>query len=492
MESLGRLPFTLWPLVLSDSYSHLFLQLWKCGDSTLNRSLARGLTSIHLKDEKTETATRFPSLLLQLPNLRDLTIERGRWRLDVTVASLRENLLRLPTTQLETLHLECAEAKFVFRPFNPEDEATSTQCRSFLESEDDDPEYECEPGEGKAPAEDLLDLKSLFPNLRTLGLIKVQKEDTQYGYIDSFLQTIYEEDLAKLPRSLTKLSSSFFEVTSANQQVFKKLPRSLLIWDVAFSNGTLMQNRRGKHGGKYNPERLWATPPPDLHTVAHYSVSTDDRQTTFNYLPRTLQTISIDSNGEWSPARLRSLPPGLLSLSMSSLDKEELAAVEPHWLKLVPSNLTSLNLCYNSISNVALLANLPRTLTELMSQARAPDMEYAELRKEIEESNGTFWPPGLVTLDLADVMLATSDIDLLPRTLLRFIGKCLLRAEFPGEKLPPNLIDLELHPMSFGAYDFRFTLPLPQSIAKMVLHLRNVSLTLVTDGIPAHTKVEIF
>lgn len=481
MKSLADLPSEVLGQLLSfSSTSYLVLALWKCGDSALNRKLLQGVTTLDLKrkdpveliDEERVLAQPLPSLLFQLPNLRHVALDTGEYKMEVSAAALWAKLQKLPLAQLETLELNCSEAKAVFRQSSSD--LTSTDGQIDYNNDD---EYLFE--EGDEPDDPLFDLNEVLPNLRSLTLSKYKTQDSRDGYMIMPIQTLFESDMPHLPQSLTKLKMAHFVATEKVGALFAKLPRTLEVLDTALhvrSAGHRMFAASSDVLAGAIP-RMWSDPPPHLHTVLEFVNHSDEP--CMSYFPKTLTKINFSHFAKWTLENLKSLPQGLRSLEMFDVDADTFT--DGHWMQHLPPSLTSLDFYCIDKESLDLWINLPRTLTSFSSEDKAPYLDYELLEKLISEADRTgssFWPPHLTRMSLPAVMMPMTAFKLLPRTLTALTASCLLRTSpFPANDLPRSLLFFTLHPHTVGTNMLIFEPEMP-NLTSLTLYLKNVGITL--------------
>ena len=343
----------------------MVIPLWKCGNRRLNSKLADGVTKIELRDVKWASQSRWPKMLLSLPKLVDLSIDRGSGALMPSASHLSEQLQQLPR-RLKRLVLKSLESP-------------KALLHHTLESSDSAPTYltrHFDTGDSR-----MID----FPCLEDL-------EVRGRGDLDA-------HDWSGLPPSLTRLSISQYNLGSING--LQRLPRGLLELETVLwgeGNGIDAEGAAGNIHPAIPHGNGVAGGNAPLHGVAAARAPQED--------PRRRKIIED----------LLNLPPSLTSLS--HLPSSPLSSVDL-W-KLIPRSVTRIG--GNSIATWNVYWN-----ARLIMQALPNSQSKSSLKSSSNPSgaspssqapNGaqqsldfeTFFPQSLSHLHIIHVELSTFDV----------------------------------------------------------------------------------
>lgn len=188
---LNTLPQSMLGILLSDhSCSPMFLRLWLTGDKNLQARLEGGITSIHLTNAARHPVC-YPQLIARLRNLRSMSLE-SNYSLVKGDEDYTQLITSLPRS-LETLRLITGD------PYSP-----LTDFQGMFAAKGSQP-----------PPTRILDLKELFPSLKTLHI----------QFDSEILPSLEPVDFVNLPSSLTVLNG--YLQLPPDPEVLARLPRSL-------------------------------------------------------------------------------------------------------------------------------------------------------------------------------------------------------------------------------------------------------------------------
>ena len=224
---LQDLPGAILRLILNDENSWCAIELWKCGNRTLNTRFANyGVTRIDLRDMDPTSTSRWPRCL-SFFKLEHLSVERAKGPLG-TPTTLRSELKKLPSTLL-SLHLHGYHFLDALFPDSnlPNSESTPDASKNI------------EPQSEQPKSIDMNDdnqNRSIEWNLDTTWpcLERFEVADSRYG-LDTFnlhqswKTTLTPTFYASLPRSLTSfgLRAHFWSQTTLDN--LTSLPPGLLV-----------------------------------------------------------------------------------------------------------------------------------------------------------------------------------------------------------------------------------------------------------------------
>ena len=398
---------------------HLALELWKCGNTELNKKLAFGVTNIDLMDVNWTSTSRYPKLLSRFTRLQSLKIHREMCPLMRNARELSFELQKLPPTLVHlSLIIRDAAASIQLYPADDHDgsKEPSALNQAIIS------EYPRGPSK-------LFNFEELFPRLETFEL---KREET-------FCSLSFSDLACGLPSSLTVYNqvSSMTSASSSHNADLKCLPRNLRVWggNIIIQGTTEEQTREN-----------WSHAPPSLTEVnfIRYPAAMPD----FSFLPRSLTKAEFIIRPIRHPDIFASLPPLLrkLDLSYVEFDPASFSAHTTHWAAFLPNKLETLSLL--PPLDFATVSNLPRSLTFLSCQnvlwstfeqvavdttdpvLSNEDKEVPNTKMDCDECTHT-WPPNL------QVLHHTGDIHA-----LKYLPLSLKEL---GMFLPPNLPpDIEL------------------------------------------------
>lgn len=413
--------------VIFNGYSHSFLviDLWMCGDSTLNKKLETGVTHLFL-EQVSEVPKALPSVVYRLRSLRLLSVKSGSWLmkhpLDWPIARSR-----LPKT-LETLNILSKDACFAFMNFAPDWSWTN---RLYIETE-----YSL----GKSR---FCDIEMLLPSLKSLQL------DSFFRYQHGYEEALSVLDLPGLPSKLTCLTTYMIESTMDCHLVLSRLPRSLTHLDASVAT-SLRDPETYELNEVQPPVSDWHAAPALLERMGMLYTSYSDP--TLHWLPRTL--IEYDrplSNTIWTPQLMHSLPPLQQHVLIGTLDLDSFATQQLHWAECLPKNVTSLTFAPQDSTDMLQFSLpkdielLPRTLKEI--EIMLMHVDYPPPWERYASPADLNWPPSLEELTLYRCNAQISDLNTLPPS----IRSIALHADsltgpnhhhIVGSRLPRNLTSL--------------------------------------------------
>lgn len=425
---LSQLPVEILAQILSSNWSYLVIELWKCGDKTLNHRLAhRGCLEVDLQDDTHHTTSRWPKMLTSLRHLRKLRIHRASSFL-MPAEQLSIEVRKLAPT-LEVLKLTCQDADLCL--FNFDTTSTGHLASKY------------ERGSSR-----LWDVTAYFPSLHTLRL--------STHIIESAYAPFSGGDLAALPSTLVDLSLSHVSLRGDKDSVqVESLPPNLenfriQSWnalDASMSSDSVRSVLTGL--------------PPNLTRLSGLKLH---RNEDLSALPRKLRrTVLLP--GSWCAQAACDIPPDVEHLEIMEIMKE---AGEPRrtwssWINELPKNLTALSvgfICSLEISAEGVKA-LPRTLKslEFRSSIHWPSIEAA-----LDESSDSsaLWPP------LRDLVLAT------PGSIL------FEERSFPLLKYLPNTLNSAILSTAFSDLDLDFS-QLPTSLSNLEMYISRTGILQTTN-----------
>lgn len=398
--SLLHFPPELLGLILSfPSSSHLILRLWKCGNKALTARLALSVTEVHWQHSNILVG-RFPSLLLELPNLRHLTVFAHN-QLISSPLQMKSTLEQLPKG-LQTLTFKFPQSTIFFGP-------------------------------------PVSPLRELFPSLQTLGLHQSISWDK------------YAHSLSSLPENLTRLELPELRLPTAEYpHIMSILPRTLLYLDCYVTLNTPRVVAKESIDAHLKD---WSLAPPQLKHIRSivYEGDLDSR-----WLPRTLESCRFSST---SSKAMTALPDSLTDLFVRIPMTEGWSARLPPRLTALETRVTMIN---DDVPLV--ISDLPPGLTFLKAgdtldldhtHPRGPKKGSQSLLHEDK------WPPKLETLNMTVTSLRPDYLARIPLSVtdlsLRVVRQCSRNhhLKVPGHVFGPNLKTLKLEsfhqsiPMSF-------------------------------------------
>lgn len=372
---LNKLPADVLALILALEISYTVVNLWKCGNRSLNATLANGgCTHIELLDYSASTS-RWPQMLSALRKLRSLRLFCSRHVLQDSAVVSRA--LRALSPSLETLHLCCIEVEsfFFIHEALPGDSSNLPHPNAL-----------------QCGTSRLWDIAATFPRLTTLKLSQKSKSKNSYFHW-------CQDDLSVLPPTLTHLTIPTLDIISSD-----RLPSSV----TELAQGSF-------------PTPYWDPAQWDLPTNLVLLDGVHVRQSHLALLPRSMTTFKTNQL-EWGPQLDAVLPTGTKHLTITNMRSD---------LPQLPSSLTSLHISYkpslwlmghpNYYCTPSHLKLLPTTLCKLYLDW---NLDWNGIIQELESSptSSTLWPPRLedaaFTFPYADSVIAAI-FKCLPRTLKR-------------------------------------------------------------------------
>lgn len=417
-----------------NGYSHSFLviDLWKCGDSTLNKCLASGLTHLFLEQDS-PVPMSFPTVVYNLRALRSLSVTSSSW-LAKHPMDWSEVRSKLPKS-LETLKLVALDVSFVFMNFAPD---WSWENRAYVETD-----YAL----GKSR---FVDIETLLPSLRSLKL------DPFRSY--SSKRSIEIQDLPGLPSKLTRLSTQSLDTSLEHQRLLSLLPRSLTRLSGILGLSLMQDDEPYGFCEQQPPVDDWNGSPPHLERTGMIYTKYPG-VITVDWLPRTVTRCELPSVYElWTATLARSLPPLLQNLSVGTIDTDSFAEQQVNWAESLPRSLTELRFCpqeeHLDHSRVALgkaIGLLPRGLKVLDifygHVHNLPPWEQILFNNDSPSSDLINWPPALDSLCVNSYNLQFSDLHFLGSQILTVTWRMkhldyTKSHQIIGAKLPKNLTSL--------------------------------------------------
>lgn len=351
---LSTLPDLVLSQVLSyDDSSFLIINLWKAGDKVLIRKLSRSCERVVLNDASVGSTSRWPKILTELQQLRDLSINRPKGYLMSSI-SLSFELRKLSPT-LERLNLDCLglyDAFYDLSNFKLPD--GSFQPVKILDLNPTDLT--------------LWRFDECWPRLQSF---RINSEE-----IGSFLQP-------SIVLSLSPCLLTLSYPSTIDQEIMDALPPSL----------TQLSARQFKN------IKIW---PPNLINIGIVYLEPLNALDVVSSLPRGLQGTLIGlSRIEFTPQLASTLPPALLAMAISpTTDVKKLITLEfSLWTHFLPQKLTSLSFHGALFLDARLIGALPRTLT-ILDGLLANWMDISHVaqsgRKNLNDKlKLDFWPPRL-------------------------------------------------------------------------------------------------
>ena len=425
--------------------SNAVIQLWKCGSRLLQAKLALAVESLDLKDRNVHSSSRYPKCISSLKKLRVLKLDRGTWPIMSSGPQLSSELRSLKLDRLETLHIIGAEFIFLI---------SALEHLNSANAEANTVETMYERGEST-----LWNLNTSFANLTSL---KLNVGDSAI-LIPSHL-------FPGLPSTLTHLAIPSYRINNDIEPFMSLLPRNLLHLET-----TLQVAIFG-----YSPTRTpklvpWQNPPPRLHTISRLVLMGDGTTPTFAFLPRSL--TSMETNLDWTPSLIATLPPAFAILRLEST---LILPQEPTRLDItefLPSQLRSLTLNSRALQSLCtsphFFPSLPKTLTELICDSDYDG--YLWPVKAVDLTTNDFWPPGLTSMVLIAFNLTSEDLDTMPTTLKLLHTTWNASSPLDFSKLPRILSDFDVYVGNSNEDVEHLTLipGLPGSLTRLVIEARD-------------------
>ena len=469
--SLGWLPSSILAEILhgSDASYHV-LRLWQCGDRLLNAKLSSALTFIDLRADQGQIPLLdglFPQIVFsEFKNLQHLVLHGNRYAPDPK-SSRTQQFLHIASRKVETLDLAGYRICQTLLPFvsdGGDEDAASADESAMV-----------------AP----IDMKSVFPILKTLRLAHLREWSPFYNYLH----------LSVLPSTLTELS---IPRMSFDRPVafMASLPRSLEVLTSSLSLDFL-----GQENHPFSSETFWQDPPPRLRIIDQMLMPYDCLVPERIYLPKTLETLGGADISNWPISIVQQLPPALQTLDPLSFASCSVVT-DFRELKL-PEQLTSLGLIVEPGDFpriVSLIPTLPPTLTEF--DIIGEDVyDYPLLTTHLRK--GSSWPPALKSLEIG-YFIPHTVLTVLPDSLTQLSCSFSGVERFPsnelprslkslflvvadtetlqlGEELPSSLDTLHIDSRLVTALDPSSFKALPHSLTTLILE-RNIQLTDIVDS----------
>lgn len=325
------------------------LQLWKCGDTVMNKKIALGVVRVRL-EAITWMKCNFPPLIFELRSLRQLHISSTHEL--VAHPSEWPSIIKSLPQSLEDVYLNAPLTQFAFINFEGNQVKTTQYERGVSR---------------------FVDIGALLPRLRTL----------EFAHGDHVFEL---GDLAALPNTLTAL-------------------RALATTEVAPSVSPLPSSlRRLSCNIACKPSIEFWSP---LSNLESFEVRTWPGGTAA-WLPRSLTHLRYEEGYKalltWTQKLARSFPPHLKNLHLSRFDLHSF--VDTNWIAELPRYLTSFSLdtsdTYSSFTIP--VASLPRTLESLkVSHWLRTNLEatsFFELQGTSAEAKRANWPSSITSLSM--------------------------------------------------------------------------------------------
>ena len=402
--------------------SFAVISLWKAGNKKLMYKLAHSCERVILKDDSKGSTSRWPKMLTELRQLRELTIKRSFGYL-MSPIPLSFELLKLPPT-LKKLNIDCFEIINAFWNFD----------RFKLP-------------DGTLQPIDMSKVDILELALRDISLVWPRLETFKINSLKagSFLQPSI---VTVLPQSLTELSL----FTTMEQEILDALPPSL----------TSISASRFRDVSKW---------PPLITELNVISVTPRSALQTLRSLPKSLKGSIHDLEViTFNKSLAEALPPSLEDLHISQyIDTSSFEeSINGPWTKAFPPALKTLKLSPSlMLLDVAHIASLPRTLTSLKGlladYLNIHDYATQGDDKSAYKLNLDLWPPNLQTLCLSGrISISSLVLPCLPVTLrhLEFSAPSSIDSH-----LPPLLTTLKI----YNSATVTFELPFPPNLTHLYL-----------------------
>ena len=344
---LQDLPGAILRLILNDENSWCAIELWKCGNRTLNTRFANyGVTRIDLRDMDPTSTSRWPRCL-SFFKLEHLSVERGSGPLG-TPATLRSELKKLPSTLL-SLHLLGNNILEVLFPDSnlPNSESTS-DASDNSKSQSEHPQSTNMDAENQIHSIEW-NLDTTWPRLERLDLEDTRSGLKSFNLHQSWKTTLTPTFYASLPRSLTSfgLRAHFWSQTSLDN--LTSLPPGLLVLQLPQRSisptGVLTLPKSITHIGYcLNREAILTLGqnPSILPSLQDFSCQGNlDSKAPIQHelmFSSTLTTLELGSSAEEFPDPTQ-LPPCLTRLKLLKNDY----CIDHQGVSALPRSLTYLN-----------------------------------------------------------------------------------------------------------------------------------------------------
>ena len=391
-SKLASLPTELLDTILSFNASQGTLSLWLTGNYAIQRQIALGVTSIHLKNTQEFSMTKLPQFILKLSKLRRLIIDRASKML--YQSNRASSLVRKLPPTLTELRLRYADSAAALAEdednnishwFEPEEDLVTDAYAGDLDDQT--------PKEGENSR---WTLAVAFPKLSVLEI-----------------SNLSGLNLPTLPPSLTDLTTTLPPPQFDLKHFFQSLPRQLLRLELTKSP-------------RFLEPCVWQYLPPGLQTYVSAVEEDDVDSPPFGHLrlPASLTELRTDSFIADSES-MACLPPTITTIS--DIFHGEFDAYAK-LISLLP-NLRTLDAYYLSmdLANASFMRSLPSTLTSLritvnLEEISADDWPKSLVALRLSPDSENFRieaiPPNLTILDTRKSLIITpSDMALLPQSL---------------------------------------------------------------------------
>lgn len=366
--------------------SHAVVELWKCGDKTLNAKMSNWVYFVHLEDSNPASTSRYPKMLSSLHSLRQLAIVRDGHIGPPSVIS--QELQKLSSTLME-LELRSKDGTLHFRNFPPTDPIDSY-----------DEAYLCLP---------LWNIAQSFPHLRKLIIWKptLQKhEKLENFHFSDDLKDIWPPLLDHLELGVhADENTKLILPSSLRTLMFATLP-SCISW-----------------------------PPNRTHLTGRLSFTPDKQAEILQSFPRSL---TIMPEMDLTPAILNG---GDLPLTLQKLRLFRFTGLEqlsPHvWM---PQTLTHLDAA-NFLATASLILSLPN-LTDLLLYGIDWVSVHEYLDQDASHKLELLWPRSLRVLEL--LMLKNGQTELDSDDIIRSLPTSLTELHILREEVCPSTWDYNL------------------------------------------------
>lgn len=341
--------------------SHASLLLWKCGSKLLHHKMGKFLSSVRLLSDEKILEFEIPKFLLQLHNLRELTIGSARTEIRWWM-QLSDALRALPPT-LERLILpfDNSNSLFDWRPTGYTEELLDDA--EYHDEDEWDEERQAYVIRSPSAVHQYVPLKETFPTLKTLTL------GGGYNYL--MVWQDHNSQISALPETLTSL-----ECLAPGFSVDPKLP----LWAAALPRGLLRLTLLSP----ISPMNDFFSSLPRTLTDLVCSFMEPIPLTAYRDMPPALTRLGSSFEGTWDLETALSFPSSILRLSVTQIDLEH---TEETLLKLPPKlqhlsiliSKSGLDASESFAMTPSLLRCLPRTLTYLACDLSTTQLEIGDL-----------------------------------------------------------------------------------------------------------------
>lgn len=422
MTILSSLPADVFDQILGYSdLSYQAINLWQCGDRTLQRKIELGASTITLQSGNPFTNRQLPQMLMNLRNLKELSLHvhdiilLSPWPIVSVIETLLPSLL--------TLKINIYWGRLV-----------SSSASSIYNELRQGP-----PGGSLSYETLVLPLFIAISNARNLKTLELGRE---------LVPTI--DDLQLLPPSLTSLSLVGFVCKEPPQGDMPTFPRSLLSLTVAIPNG-------------FSHAFAAALPPSLTHLNTIYDISIEEE--VFAALPRTLTSVVGPCVASLGSEPKHAFPPELPTLVVTAIPNLD--------RMLLPSHLTSFSFLRSALSNAQLLS-LPRSLNNLIisttndiaKESWPPGLQH--LTCSVSRGTTSTFVTGLPPLKSLGILESVdhSLLSLLPTSLQSLV------LSIEGQVSPSTTLPPSLKYVNFSHYSGDNSFPLrciPGSVTALLL-----------------------